>query len=125
MQEINISLNKGFIMVICYYINEVTGSLLLEYSDSAECSLIKDFKEHEDVHSYELLSVEDKDEYHAENAYADLARHVLVQLKKISNSNDKLEKSFYHLNKGTSLKDACDWLHTNFGVSVRDCEIIE
>lgn len=110
-------------MYICYSIDQDTGSVALQYSCTEDGELIQDFKDHEDVKSWDITSVAtDAEEYHSEDAYRDLAKHLWTQLGAVrtdgNGADGAIEESFLHFPKGTAVYDIWRWLERECDVSV-------
>jgi len=110
-------------MFICYYINQNSGSVALQYSWSKNCELFQEFKDDEDVPYCEIISIEtDVEEYFTEDAYKDLAKHLWAQLADVpTNENGVdgiIDKDFLHFSKGTDVYDIWHWFESVLDVSV-------
>lgn len=109
-------------MHIIYSVSPINGSVALQYSQSIDCELIKEFKlENVDHREIEVKTTDD--EYYAENAYSDLAKDLWLQLRDIDVIEDSegeiaLGEQFHHFNTGTSIYDVWHWFEESFDFKV-------
>lgn len=110
-------------MFICYFIDPVSGNVALQYSCSNKCELIQEFREDEDVPSFEIISVKtDTEEYFTEDAYKDLAKSIWNQFGDVPTDGDgvdgAIDEDFLHFPKGTDVYDIWHWFEKEFDVSI-------
>lgn len=80
-------------MIILYHIKPDTGTVLLEYGESTDSQVVQDFIAHEEVPSYNMISVDD---------------------------HEQIEQTFLHFKAGTDVQDIWHWFESEFGVSVAE-----
>ena len=118
-------------MLICYCLKPEDGAgISLEYSDVMEDELMQDFIHHENVPSYEIIFVDaryaisGRDEYTAEDAYMDVARHYLRKLKKIVNEHNDgtitIEKEFLDYPAGANINSVLPFFSSIGAYLVKD-----
>lgn len=117
-------------MYICYFIDQDSGCVSLQYSCSNECELIKEFKEDKGASSCETISIEtDAKEYFTEDAYRDLAKHlwkVLGNTPTDENGVDGvIDEDFLHFSKGECVYDIWHWFESEFDVCIANMTNID
>lgn len=108
-------------MFIYYYINPDNSDIAFQYSSSKDSELLNEFIE--EMPSCSVIEVStEKEEYFADDAYIDLAKHLWGQLGNVptdeNGSDGSIDAPFLHFEKGTGVHTIWHWFESTFTLSV-------